>query len=126
MRRSPGAEDPNERKSLANGLDLGGFGFRDMVRWEDGFLLIAGAIGDPMHGARSSQLYTWRGGADIPQPVSLSLAGLNPEALVPCSVDGEARLLILSDDGASDQDGTPCKELAEDHPQKRFRALWLP
>lgn len=106
-------------------LDLGGLGVRDMVRWGDGFLLIGGPIGDPAAGAIDSRLFRWNGTSARPELLDLPFAGFNPEGLIEVGDSPGTRLLVLSDDGASNQGGTPCKELPPDHPARRFRALWL-
>jgi hypothetical protein len=103
-------------------LELGGLGIRDMARWAGGYLVIGGPIGDPAAGAIESRLFRWDGRSTQAKMLDLPFAGFNPEGLI---VVGASRLLVLSDDGASDQAGTTCKSLPPSDPAKRFRALWL-
>jgi hypothetical protein len=106
-------------------LDLGGLGVRDMVRWEDGYLLIGGPIGDPAAGAVESRLFRWSGSSAKPELLDLPFTGFNPEGLIEVGSPPATRLLVLSDDGALSPTRTACKELSPHDPAKRFRALWL-
>jgi hypothetical protein len=99
-------------------LDLGGLGVRSLGRWRGQTLILAGA---PTGGA-TSRLYTWDGRA-APAPVpGLDFEGFNPEAFF--SPDDRDRILLLSDDGTLEVDGSPCKRLA-DPARKRFRGRWI-
>lgn len=106
-------------------LDMGGLGIRDMARWAGDYLVIGGPIGDPNVGAVESRLFRWDGRSTQAEMLDLPFAGFNPEGLIDFGTGAGHRLLVLSDDGASDQAGTTCKDLPPSNPAKRFRALWL-
>ena len=102
-------------------LDMNGGGVRalsfDPVL--EAFLLVNEV--DEGDGGRVSQLWTWSGDARAaPQP--LSLPGIinlnNVESLDSISIGGEARLIVMSDDGDSDK-GRPAKYLMLDYDQLR-------
>ena len=95
-------------------LNLGGLGFRDMVRWNDAFLIIAGDIDDRFAaGAKESRIFSWKPGTD-PKDIGLKLGDLNPEAVVIMGQGSQARILILSDDGKYPK-----------QPGNAFRGVWL-
>src|SRR5262245_22888449 len=80
-------------------LNLGGLGFRDMVRWHDSFLIIAGDFIDRFKsGAKPSRIFSWKPGT-APRDIGVDLDDLNPEAIVIMDDDDKTRILILSDDG---------------------------
>ena len=80
-------------------LKLGGLGVRDMVAWNDGFLIIAGDFVDRFEpGAKPSRLFSWKPGTD-PKEIDVDFGDLNPEAIVIMGQGDKARILILSDDG---------------------------
>jgi hypothetical protein len=96
-------------------LDLGGLGVRDMVAWNDGFLIIAGDFEDRFKpGAKPSRLFSWKPGTD-PQDTGVDFRDLNPEAIVIMGQGDNARILILSDDGKY-----PCRAN-----KNVFRGVWL-
>jgi Protein of unknown function (DUF3616) len=96
-------------------LKLGGLGVRDMVAWNDGFLIIAGDFADRFEqDAKPSRVFLWKPGTD-PQDVGVDFGDLNPEAIVIMGQGDKARILILSDDGKyPGQNG-----------KKAFRGVWL-
>jgi hypothetical protein len=78
-------------------LNLDGLGVRDMVAWNDGFLIIAGDFVDRFApGARPSRVFWWKPGTD-PKDIGVDFHDLNPEGIV--IIRDKARILILSDDG---------------------------
>ncbi|HEU0208949.1 MAG TPA: DUF3616 domain-containing protein [Candidatus Udaeobacter sp.] len=81
-------------------LDLKGLGIRDMARWRDGFIVVAGDFRDRKEGAQPSRLFQWSGkSGDAPTPLNGDLKDLNPEGLVVYGEGADARLQLLSDDG---------------------------
>ena len=63
-------------------LQLGGLGIRDMGRWKEVFLVIAGDIGDRFEAdAKPSRIFSWKPGTD-PKDIGVELKDLNPEAIV--------------------------------------------
>lgn len=99
-------------------LALGGRGIRDIARFGDGYLMVAGPYGDEGDFA----LYRWSGrAADAAEAVPDALPGdLHPEALVVYPGGG---VQILSDDGAVRVAGRACKDV--DVGQRRFRSTRL-
>ena len=96
-------------------LYLGGLGVRDMVTWNDGFLIIAGDFVDRFGpGAKPSRVFSWKPGTD-PKDIGVDFDDLNPEAIVIMGDGDKARILILSDDGKY-----PCRA-----DKKAFRGVWL-
>ena len=96
-------------------LNLGGLGFRDMVRWHDSFLIIAGDFVDRFEsGAKPSRIFSWKPGT-APRDIGVDLDDLNPEAIVIMGDGDKARILILSDDG--NYPGRAGKNV--------FRGVWL-
>jgi hypothetical protein len=87
-------------------VDLGGRGIRDLVAVEDGFLILAGPVGE---GEMAYKLFHWNGADGIPAEGETAAtvaeigeipttAGLKPEGLaVTGETAGEWRLLIVSD-----------------------------
>ena len=104
-------------------LELGGLGFRDMVQRGGRYLILAGAIGKAAAVAAPSRLFTWEGGASVPQPFGEPFAGLNPEALI--LHDDGARVQMLTDDGACEVDGRECKDEETPEERRSFRSLWV-
>jgi hypothetical protein len=95
-------------------LQLGGLGIRDMVRWKEVFLIIAGDIGDRFEAdAKPSRIFSWKPGTD-PKDIGVDLKDLNPEAIVVLGQGNQARILILSDDGKYPK-----------QPGNAFRGVWL-
>ena len=80
-------------------LKLGGLGVRDMVAWNDGFLIIAGDFVDRYKpGAKPSCVFSWKPGTE-PKDIGVDFGDLNPEAIMVMGEGDKARILILSDDG---------------------------
>ena len=80
-------------------LKLGRLGVRDMVAWNDGFLIIAGDYRDRFElDAKPSRLFFWKRGTD-PKDLGVGFGDLNPEAIMIIGEGDKARILILSDDG---------------------------
>jgi len=80
-------------------LNLAGLGFRDMVRWHDSFLIIAGDFVDRFTpGAKPSRAFSWRPGTD-PKDIGVDFGDLNPEAIMIMGDGDNAKILVLSDDG---------------------------
>lgn len=101
-------------------LDLGGLGIRELARWRDGYLIVAGAY----NGKGKSRLYSWAGGESRPERVRApGLKDLNPEAIVVYPGKPEA-FQLLSDDGTALVNGMPCKRVP-DPALRRFRSVWV-
>jgi hypothetical protein len=98
-------------------LDLGGLGVRALSYWRGRYLIIAG----PMD-AGPARIYTWDGKSAAARAAAVDLAGINPEGVF--SPDERDQVLLLSDDGAVEVAGTPCKQLKEAG-HKRFRGRWI-
>ncbi|HMI90175.1 MAG TPA: DUF3616 domain-containing protein [Polyangiales bacterium] len=98
-------------------LDLGGLGVRALSYWRGRYLIIGG----PVDGESASALFAWDGASEHPARIDVDLNGLNPEGFV--SFDGRAEVMLLSDDGALEIDGEPCKKLPPE--RKRFRGMWI-
>jgi hypothetical protein len=79
------------------------------------YLIVAGNQNDG-----GSSLYTWDG-QGAPRRVEHDFADLNPEGIF--SPESGERVLVLSDDGTREMDGTPCKDL--ERKKRRFRAVWV-
>jgi hypothetical protein len=59
-------------------LKLGGLGVRDLVAWNDGFLIIAGDFDDRFEpGAKPSRVFYWKPGTD-PRDIGVDFGDLNP------------------------------------------------
>lgn len=100
-------------------LNLDGLGVRDMARWQDKYLILAGAYDTE----KLFRLYVWAGGLDQPQAIpGLDFKGLTPEALV--VYPNSAAFQVLSDDGTLKRDDSECKHLP-DPAQRRFQAVWI-
>ncbi|HVD99500.1 MAG TPA: lamin tail domain-containing protein [Cytophagaceae bacterium] len=105
-------------------LDLGGRGFRDLIRLSNGtYLIIAGnPAGSPLTGA----IYKWTGNASD-APVRVTSSGdntLNMEGVLPVVESGKlsmSKLQVISDDGDDDlyNDGNEAKD--ETPNQRKFR-----
>jgi len=99
-------------------LDLGGLGIRSLSIWRGRYLIIAGAAA---HEA-ASRLYVWDGADALREVKNVKLDQINPEGFV--SRDASDEVMLLSDDGTVELDGTPCK-LLEDRARKQFRGVWV-
>jgi len=96
-------------------LKLGGLGVRDMVAWNDGFLIIAGDFVDRFGpGAKPSRVFSWKPGIE-PKDIGVDFGDLNPEAIMIMGERDKAGILILSDDGKY-----PAR-----NGKKAFRGVWL-
>ena len=96
-------------------LKLGELGVRDMVAWDDSFLIIAGdSIDRYALGAKPSRVFLWKPGTES-KDIGVDFGDLNPEAIVIMGDGDNTRILILSDDGKyPGQNG-----------KKAFRGAWL-
>ena len=99
-------------------LDLGGNGFRSLLRIGDTYLILSGS---PRAGG-TPRLYRWQGGNTAPHP--LPLTGLpddaTPEGLfAETGAAGAPQLYLMSDDGARLIDGQPAKT----HPNPARRSF---
>lgn len=100
-------------------LDLGGLGVRSLSWWRGSYLIAAGptAEGGP------ARLYRWAGPGSAPRVAAESVfEGVNPEAFF--TAEGNDEILVLSDDGAREIRGEPCKKL-KGKKHKSFRGVWL-
>lgn len=100
-------------------LDLGRRGIRS-IEWvpaQKQYLIAAGPTAD----SGTFQLFTWKGGADKPAPVTAKLGTLRPEGII--AVGGG--FLVVSDDGGIDVGGTECKDLP-DASTRSFRGIDWP
>ena len=96
-------------------LKLGGLGVRDMVAWNDGFLIIAGDSVDRFEpGAKPSRVFSWKRGSE-PKDIGVDFHDLNPEAILIMGDGDNERILILSDDG----------KYPGRNGKKAFRGVWL-
>lgn len=100
-------------------LDLGGLGVRSLSYWRGQYLIAAGpALGHGPH-----RLYRWLGPGAAPELITdAPFVDANPEAFF--TAEGNAEILVLSDDGNRMLRGKPCKKLNRKG-HKRFRGLWL-
>lgn len=96
------ADEPPRVASRLITLDLSGEGIRTLCYFPmlGGYLIISGPV------ARADaqfQLWFWRGGEDAP-PQRVSVAGLagfeQVEGMSPATIDGQARIVMVSDDGS--------------------------
>lgn len=103
-------------------LPLGGLGIRAMAYVEaDGTYLI---IGGPSGPECAFRIYQWSGDPETrPTPIEgVSFSDLQPEGLV-VFPSPKPRVLVLSDDGATETAGVRCKDEPLD--RRRFRTRWL-
>ncbi len=107
-------------------LELGGLGFRDMVKWRGGFLIVAGDYRDRFtdKDAEAPKLFFWSGKTDdeYPQDLNVDLLDLNPESALLFGGENGGRVLLLSDDGKRDQ---PAGKKRKGISTRRFRSAWL-
>jgi hypothetical protein len=100
-------------------LDLGEKrGVRGLSEWRGRYLVIGGS---PAY-TTVSQLYTWDGKSAQATPVPIDLRNYNPEAFF--TPETRELVMVISDDGGVEHDGTPCKHLQEPE-EKRFRGVWI-
>ncbi|MCI0748099.1 MAG: DUF3616 domain-containing protein [Verrucomicrobia subdivision 3 bacterium] len=101
-------------------LDLGGRGVRDIVRWRNRYLILAGAH----DGRENTRLFEWQGGSTAPtEVIAVKFKDFNPEAII-VYPDDNRPFQLLSDDGTLMTQGVPCKELKQAN-QRKFRAAWV-
>lgn len=93
-------------------------GIRGLSEWRGRTLIIGGSRAY----TTVSRLYTWDGKSAQGLPVEIDLRDYNPEAFF--TPEERDEVMVISDDGAVDHDGTPCKHL-KTSAQKRFRGIWL-
>lgn len=107
-------------------LFLEGLGFRDMVKWHGGFLIVAGDYRDRFEDSEAlpPKLFLWSGKKEDTHPTYLKvdLLDLNPEAALVFGEEKDGRVLILSDDGKFKADN-PEEQQEKKGPQ--FRSVWL-
>ncbi len=105
-------------------VDLGGLGIRSMEGTGDGYVIVAGSVGES-DATEAAALRTWRGpghGSDTELLRELP-AGFNGEAVMQMGMGGEQKFVVLSDDGNETVDGVACKKTSVPVQEKRFR--WL-
>ena len=101
-------------------LNLGGRGIRDIVRWHDRYILLAGAH----DGSENSRLFEWDGASGQPRELGDNkFPNFNPEAVI-VYPEAAKPLQLLSDDGTQLVGGVPCKTLKEPG-LRSFRGMWL-
>lgn len=102
-------------------LDLQQRGVRGLGTLNDQLLIIAGSHDT----ADDSQLFSWPlTSPNAPPLPSLSLPGLNPEAIEPLHDLPDSPWIVASDDGTVRIDGRDCKQLKDDS-RKRFRTVMV-
>ena len=100
-------------------LDLGeGRGVRGLSEWRGRYLVIGGS---PTH-TTPSRLYTWDGKSSAATALPVDLSSYNPEAFF--TPEERDSIMIISDDGTVEHEGTWCKHLPNDA-DNRFRGGWL-
>jgi hypothetical protein len=97
-------------------LDLGGLGVRALSHWKSKTLVLAGPSGD----GGPFRLFRLQG--NQAEPLAVDLSGFGAEAIF--ADDTRDEVLVLSDDGAREVGGKPCKKL-EDPRRKGFRGVWV-
>ena len=101
-------------------LDFEGRGIRDIVRWQNRYIILAGSH----DGRGNSRLYEWDGGAAKPREVAeAKFKGFYPEAII-VYPDIPKPFQVLSDDGTVIINGVGCKSLTKTD-LKKFRAVWV-
>jgi hypothetical protein len=98
-------------------LDLGGLAVRDLTRWREQILIVAGPVPD----GGVFRLFLWNGASGKPEPIPVDLTDLNPEAAL--AFDDRGLVLLLSDDGDVRVDGKKCGKAAAD--RRQFRGVWV-
>lgn len=105
-------------------LDLGGLGIRSIEYWSmiDAYLIVAGK--DTLD--VDFVLYTWSGNKEEnPEKVDFKFpADFRPESIV-IYPELKDQFQVLSDDGAVIRNGTECKDLSSNDPDKYFRSIWI-
>lgn len=101
-------------------IDLGGFGIRSISPYRDGYLIVAGPF-DTEGGP--SRLHFWNGMGEKTEVLPVQLLG-NPEGIAVIRHQSADSLFVISDDGALEVGGSPCKKL-KDNSLKSFRAYQI-
>ncbi len=99
-------------------LDLGGRGVRALSWWRGQYLVLGGGVTR----GRDARLFTWTSSEARAHELPIELDDFNGEAMF--SPEDRDEVLVLSDDGEVEIDGTRCKDLA-DPEAKRFRGVWV-
>jgi hypothetical protein len=99
-------------------LDLSGLGVRAITRWRDGYLIVAGDWGN----THASRLFEWDGASEHARALAVDFRDFNPEGFF--VAEERNAVMLLSDDGTSERDGTACKD-QRDPGEKSFRGRWL-
>jgi hypothetical protein len=100
-------------------LDLDGLGIRSLSWWRGAYLIAAGPAGED----GPARLYRWWGPGSAPRlATETAFQDANPEAFF--TAEGNDEILVLSDDGAREVRGKPCKRL-KNKKHKGFRGLWM-
>jgi hypothetical protein len=101
-------------------LDLGGLGIRDMVLFQDTYVIIGG----PYHGGGPFYLYRWAGQGTSPERIKTEDFGtLHPEVVIIYPEMGLREFQLLSDDGTRSTDGILNRELPMS--RRSFRSIWV-
>jgi hypothetical protein len=101
-------------------LNLGGRGIRDIVRWQNRYVILAGAH----DGTSNSRMFEWEGGSAQPRELGdAKFNQFNPEAVI-VYPEAAKPLQLLSDDGTQLIHGVPCKTL-KNPDQRSFRGMWV-
>ena len=101
-------------------LNLGGRGIRDIVRWQNRYVILAGAHDD----TSNSRMFEWDGGSAQPRELGDNkFPNFNPEAVI-VYPEATKPLQLLSDDGTQLINGVPCKTL-KNPDQRSFRGMWV-
>jgi hypothetical protein len=99
-------------------LELHGRGVRGLSFWHGQYLIVGGHFAD----GAASLLFGWDGDTTEPRDLDVDLRSFNPEGFF--TPEDREQILLLSDDGAVQIEGSACKEL-KDPRAKRFRGRWL-
>jgi len=101
-------------------LNLDGRGIRDIVRWQNRYIILAGAHDN----SANSRMFEWDGGSAQPRELGDNkFTNFNPEAVI-VYPDPAKPLQLLSDDGTQLVNGVPCKAL-KDPGLRSFRGMWI-
>lgn len=101
-------------------LDLEGRGFRDLVRWRGGYLILAGNFDS----TKNFALFSWKGDETPPKRLATDLSTINPESLIVFSQD-DLRALVLSDDGDLLLGVQREENKKLPVPERTFRSIWV-
>jgi len=102
-------------------LDLNGLGVRDIARWDNTYIIIAG----PYDEKGKFELFKWNGYGSGPVRIKVNhLNRFHPEAIIIYPDKGLREFQILSDDGTLPVGGVPGK-VVKDFTNKTFRGFWV-